>query len=151
MSATDELRRMLDERGVGWVCYGYENHTWWNGWHAENRPSVNGLFVKLETVCTPEQAIAATLGGGMLTAEHVREALILHMPHREYYSIEQTDAWQAIADELNARAERTCHIEMYPMGLHEEDGEASICSACRVAIDEDVYYCPNCGARVVSE
>ena len=62
MSATDALRRMLDERGVGWVCYGYENHTWWNGWHAENRPSVNGLFVKLETVCTPNQAIAATLG-----------------------------------------------------------------------------------------
>lgn len=62
MSATDELRRMLDERGVRWVCYGYENHTWWNGWHAENRPSINGLFVKLETVCTPNQAIAATLG-----------------------------------------------------------------------------------------
>ena len=47
--------------------------------------------------------------------------------------------------------ERTCHIEMYPMGLHEEDGEAPICSACRVAIDEDVYYCPNCGARVKEE
>lgn len=57
---------------------------------------------------------------------------------------EAVDAW-------NARDERTCHIEMYPLGLHEEDGEAPICSACRVAIDEDVYYCPNCGARVVEE
>ena len=51
----------------------------------------------------------------------------------------------------NTRAERTCRIEMYPLGLHEEDGEAPICSECRVTIDEDVYYCPNCGARVEVE
>lgn len=44
---------------------------------------------------------AATLGGSTLTAEHVREVLLIHLPHREYYSIAQTDAWQAIADELN--------------------------------------------------
>ena len=63
-TATDELRRMLDERGVPWKDYGYENHTWWGEWHAENRPSVNGLFLKVEGVVTPEQAIAATLGQG---------------------------------------------------------------------------------------
>ena len=64
MTATEELRRMLDERGVPWKGYGYENHTWWGEWHAENRPSVNGLFLKVEGVVTPEQAIAATLGRG---------------------------------------------------------------------------------------
>ena len=47
-------------------------------------------------------AIAATLGSGKLTAEQVRGVLLTHLPHREYYSVEQTDAWQAIADELNA-------------------------------------------------
>lgn len=62
MSATDDLRKLLDERGVEWEDHGYENHTWWNGWHAENRPSVNGSYVKVESVITPEQAIAATLG-----------------------------------------------------------------------------------------
>lgn len=62
MSATETLRAMLDERGVPWKDYGYENHTWWGEWHAENRPSVNGLFMKVEGVVTPAQAIAATLG-----------------------------------------------------------------------------------------
>ena len=66
---TTELRRLLNERGVEWKDYGYENHTWWSGsenvgWHAENRPSAIGLYVKIEAVLTPEQAIAATLGGG---------------------------------------------------------------------------------------
>lgn len=64
MTATDELRRLLDERGVEWKDYGYENHTWWGEWHAENRPSVNGLFLKVEGVVTPAQAIDATLGRG---------------------------------------------------------------------------------------
>ena len=63
-SATERLRALLDERGVEWKDYGYENHTWWGEWHAENRSSVNGLFVKVEGVVTPEQAIAATLGPG---------------------------------------------------------------------------------------
>lgn len=73
-SATDELRRMLDERGVPWKDHGYENHTWWGAWHAENRPSVNGLFLKVEGVVTSEQAIAATVGA--VTCEKVR----VHMP-----------------------------------------------------------------------
>ena len=64
MTATEELRRLLDERGVPWKDHGYENHTWWGAWHAENRPSVNGLFLKVEGVVTSEQAIAATLGAG---------------------------------------------------------------------------------------
>ena len=64
MTATERLRAMLDDCGVPWKDYGYENHTWWGAWHAENRPSVNGLFLKVEGVVTPEQAIAATLGRG---------------------------------------------------------------------------------------
>lgn len=72
MNPTERLRALLDERGVEWKEYGYENHTWWSGgenvgWHAENRPSVRGLYVKIEAVLTPEQAIAATLGRGECT------------------------------------------------------------------------------------
>lgn len=49
--------------------------------------------------------IVATLGSGTLTAEQVHKVLLLHLPHREYYSVEQTDAWQEIADELNVELE----------------------------------------------
>lgn len=59
---TEKLRRLLDARGVEWTGHGFENHTWWGKWHAENRPSVNGLFVKVEAILTPEQTIEATLG-----------------------------------------------------------------------------------------
>lgn len=62
MTATERLRELLDERGVPWKDYGHENHTWWGEWHAENRSSVNGLFLKVEGVVTPEHAVDATLG-----------------------------------------------------------------------------------------
>ena len=75
---------------------------------------------------------------GTLTAEQVREVLLIHLPHREYYSVEQTDAWQAIADELNARAERTC------------ENERGKCSVCGATMYDAPNYCPNCGARVIA-
>ena len=53
----------------------------------------------------------AELGSGTLTAEQVRKVLLYHLPHREYYSVEQTDAWQEIANELNAElGSGTCRI-----------------------------------------
>lgn len=75
----------------------------WDGagpWHV--------VCTKCGTVGSPclteAEAIAAwnVRTHGTLTAEQVREVLLYHLPHREYYSVEQTDAWQAIADELNA-------------------------------------------------
>ena len=80
---------------------------------------------------------------GTLTAEQVREVLLCHLPHREYYSVEQTDVWQVIADELNSRAERTCRDT-------DENEWHFVCSAC--GYEQNGYetwnYCPNCGARV---
>lgn len=77
MTATDELCRLLDERGVKWTDHGYKNHIWWKGfdgvrWHAENRHCVDGWRVKVEAIITPEQAITATLGMGVncSKAEH---------------------------------------------------------------------------------
>ena len=106
-----------------------------------------------------------------LTAEQVREVLIYNLPHREYFSIEKTDAWQAIADALNARlntqaddyrqaaeywqrmyeeafAERTCrNISGVPLKFR--------CSECgdvlgKPSVDE-FNYCPSCGRKVVGE
>ena len=73
MTATDELRRLLDECGVKYRDYCHADKTWWGGrenvgWYAENRPSASGLYVKIEAVLTPEQAIAATLGAGTCKA-----------------------------------------------------------------------------------
>lgn len=69
MTATDELRRLLDERGVKCRYYFHTNKTWWSGrenvgWYAEDRPNANCLYVRIEAVLTPAQAIAATLGVG---------------------------------------------------------------------------------------
>ena len=68
MTATDELRRLLDERGVEWR----EHHelqgeiTLWNGWQFfEGTASYNDGYSMLSMVdATPEQAVEATLGRG---------------------------------------------------------------------------------------
>ena len=81
MSATDELRRMLDERGVEWGNVrndGYESDylTKWqiNGIQGHAFVTVTewpgGLTLETFQRCpTPEQAIAATLGNGTCKVE----------------------------------------------------------------------------------
>jgi hypothetical protein len=65
MTATDELRRMLDERGVEWDGESYDGVTFWND---ETNLAVASddrdgkLWMSLRV--TPEQAIEATLGRG---------------------------------------------------------------------------------------
>lgn len=65
MNATDELRALLDERGVEWTDGGYPSTaTGWcaNGvvWHGLLRDGT----IELVAMLTPEQTIAATLGSG---------------------------------------------------------------------------------------
>lgn len=67
MSATEELRRLLDERGVEWGT----NETLtdcWTRWEADKfrctATEINGIFAFSVGNSTPEQAIAATLGAG---------------------------------------------------------------------------------------
>ena len=71
MSATDELRRLLDDRGVDWWEGDDERKTLWesNGltweyFNDENGDAWLGFLGACEQDITPEQAIAATLGGG---------------------------------------------------------------------------------------
>ena len=64
MTATDELRRLLDGRGVEWVAIGTD--TCWTG--ADGYPmgaweTTNGTHMRVADL-TPEQAIEATLGRG---------------------------------------------------------------------------------------
>lgn len=76
MTSTDELRAKLDELGIEHRSrsYGYKDHVWWEGgdgvgWHAENRQSIDGSYVKVDAVLTPEQAVAATVGAGTCKGE----------------------------------------------------------------------------------
>ena len=69
MSATEELRRLLDERGVEWDEV--DHHTLWWGESIHHQASAYSsiLFgesgrVHLSAMVTPAQAIAATLGVG---------------------------------------------------------------------------------------
>ena len=75
MTATDELRAMLDERGVKYVTDdedGCEFTEWMaNGleWEADSRGDL--VYLSPVTLITPAQAIAATLGAGTC---HVKAA-----------------------------------------------------------------------------
>jgi hypothetical protein len=63
MTATDELRRLLDERGVEWDGESYESCTFWNEEKnlAVASEDIDGKLWVSQSI-TPEQAIAATLG-----------------------------------------------------------------------------------------
>ena len=90
-----------------------------------------------------EQAIAATLGSGTLTAEQVREAIERHVKFYEGGDYDE----QAIADELNAElGSGTCEVS------YEQDGVPR-CSKCQNVIYDEYKdgfknYCDECGAKV---
>lgn len=178
MSATEELRRLLDERGAKyevddaetvmvtrWEAYG----DWVSFIEYDNGDTKFCIDARR---MTPAQAIEATLGRGTLTAEQVRGVLLLHLPHREYYSIEQTDGWQAIADELNAtlgsgncsnnctNSERTTTVdETWHVGFHTWNGErvtihvmeCSKCGRTYEHVNGNYEFCPRCGRKLVTE
>lgn len=97
---------------------------------------------------------------GTLTAEQVRECV--QVVYFEGYSdgsvnrgrhLEETN-WQAIADELNARAERMCRIKSSYLNNftsnHECWYELEMECGYRFTWDEmePPNCCPNCGAKV---
>ena len=196
MSATDELRRLLDERGVEYETddrNGLRETIWCGTVVFQLSPTA-----KMTMIVTPEQAIAATLGSefnpdglpvglaisddgnllnwrgenyvkqstlgsGTLTAEQVRECV--KTVYLEGYSdgsvsrgahIDEID-WQAIADELNNRAERTCKWELEHSGTLYDKWRCSKCGYLFVEprcdqgyTDLEPNYCPSCGCKVVS-
>lgn len=89
MTTTDELRRMLDERGVEYRTHGTTDRTWFEvghiSWFIFERE--NGNFTADAVFLTPEQAIAATLGTGtcrLVETEH--EGKIIEGGYYTYWS-----------------------------------------------------------------
>lgn len=167
MTATEELRRLLDEAGIEWEGREdiHTDFTFWCGVHAcETGPKPSLAVYHL----TPEQAIAATLGRGMLTADDVRDLIERHSDAsggngRDFHN----GAYVAIADELNATlGAGTCHNISK---IVDKYGQARFaCSECGAWIDSRMLwnpeyrngespwvndcklnYCPNCGRRIV--
>ena len=113
MTATEELRKMLDERGVRWD-YGPSGASstafWVNGKELSFSNCRDGLVCS--TIFTPAQAISATLGAGTCknVAEPPSDGTFWPAPHFE----------------------------------------CSECGHKHVSMSY-VYFCPNCGAKVVDE
>lgn len=86
MSATDELRRLLDERGIEHTDFGGMTE-WTNGGgrmcRAYTRPEPLTVDVAMLAV-PPEQAIAATLGAG--ECEDVGQAAVFKCSECGWYS-----------------------------------------------------------------
>ncbi|MBR4687081.1 MAG: hypothetical protein IKP01_02105 [Bacteroidales bacterium] len=155
---TDELRKLLDERGVEYETNDImgASETSWLGFTAfQLTPSANIVMA-----VTPEQAIAATLGSSTLTTEQVRAAIFNSSSYASYdgaqYYVNGINM-QAIADELNALAERTCRIESSYLNdftsEHECWYEFEMECGYRFTWDEmePPNHCPNCGAKVIEE
>ena len=131
MTATDELRRMLDERGVEWTnpnsCLRDEMTSWVaNGFDYDAFEVPDGTLVLTaahQDDLTPEQAIEATLG--LLTEQATKDSEKDSDGCGECRNTEQLLlAWSFTCSEC---------------GVHS------------ITEGERFNYCPNCGRKVVSE
>ena len=163
MSATDELRRLLDERGV--EHYDGTEMTLWlkdgMGYRASADEGLNG-YIQLHLWCTtPEQAVEATLGDvphlpyfwthdGALHIElpKLPESISVCLPEQRDREVGSARVWQYTRDN------GTCNMEYCDEWSGDElyPTEAYVCSACSyVTVDGTPNYCPNCGRKVVDE
>lgn len=162
MSATEELRRLLDERGVRHEKAEDDTTIYYDSDGNRYTYNVNpesGWAQLFGYNLTPEQAIAATLGevraGSSrfeLTAEQVHEAIFNGSSYAsfdgaKYYA--DGIGMQAIADELNAALGGS---ECEQVLADCDDGLmppfTAHCSKCKTEWGFTPKFCPECGAKV---
>ena len=125
MTATDELRRLLDERGVEWVEKSqYPLMKCDTAWGDSERFSfaeyVDGGTLLFAVDITPEQAVEATLGGGTCNAD-------------------ETDTWECVRDDLGGYGKTlTVHVM-----------ECTECGHTYEHVNGSYEFCPRCGRKVV--
>ena len=173
MSATDELRRMLDERGVEWGT----NETLtdcWTRWNAGKfrctATEVNGTFAFTVGNSTPEQAVESTLGNEeSYTRDDVESAFVsgYSLGCLPVGSDPQWDENEQTVDEHMAElgwvraatvGAGTCKVES-SVGIEFNtlispdyfEFEMSCGSRFSWSDNEPPDYCPGCGRKVMDE
>jgi len=173
MTATDELRRLLDERGVEWgnIRNDGSESDYLTEWQFEGVQSYAvatewavGGGLSLEThrhSLTPEQAIDATLGDvprlpyfwtadGTLHIElpKLPESISVRLPSQRDREVGSARTWQYM------QGSGTCHMEYCDEWSGDElyPTEAYVCSVCGyITVDGKPNHCPNCGRKAVDE
>ena len=134
VTATEELRHILDERGVEWKEVGrperdpFTEWTTCNGafryWSRERDGKLlveTATSIKCSASCTPEQAIEATLGPGTCHAD-------------------ETDTIGALYNDNHHIKKITIHVM-----------ECSECGHTYEHVNGGYEYCPRCGRKVVGD
>lgn len=124
-----------------------------NDWHI--RASWDGLRKFWCIELTEEGVKLRDATHGTLTAEQVRTAIFNGSSYASYDGAQYYANginMQAIADELNSRAERTCHVnelDALTQTLSMVDGCSwGECSECGCLTPTDSAFCIRCCARV---
>ena len=175
MSATDELRRMLDERGVEWD-YGITGST-------TTRFSVNGIGLTFtpmrdglvcSTILTPEQAVEATLGPAARHQKPHEQWTTVLLPEiawgwddrwPDYLSVahDAHGEWRVYVPEDTlgscncpnncTNSERTCGEWRNASSYYDPTGvDAELwCEHCDEPLEVDWGFCPYCGRRVAPD
>lgn len=131
MTATDELRRLLDERGVKWmpVAWNPKRETFY---HATNGVGfcadeyTDGVKIYTDATITPEQAIAATLGptvtGETSDGYHTFNELYHH--RAVLFSVIVRDH-QELAWKSKEHHDGTMYNGMFIVGIETPKGQAT--------------------------
>ena len=104
-SATDELRRLLDERGVEWrpIAWNPKKETFYYtsdgvGFCADEY--VDGVKIYTDAIIAPEQAVAATLGRGTCHAVFEVDAMSEDERIGEFVCSECGETFGDVRDQL---------------------------------------------------
>lgn len=167
MTATDELRRLLDERGVEWSTSGNSTTRWhagdtlfrWDVWGGRPRLLMSGI--------TPAQAVEATLGRDEPPYDRLIERLredwgidAIWDGLRRFWCVQLTEEGVRLRDEREATPGRgTCRMILRDDIRGHAYQDIYECSVCGEQVIRETYmgesepprYCPNCGREVVSE
>ena len=137
MTATEVLRRLLDERGVE---YRFNDATKVFEWHFDgtdgegsaHATEVNGGVNIIACSLTPEQAIAATLGSSSCTNN------CTNGERTGTCTADETETWECVCDQIGRYGKRvTVHVM-----------ECSECGHTYEHVNGDYEYCPHCGRRL---
>lgn len=140
MTATDELRRMLDERGVEWTDGGMFHRTHWviDGIHYVAFEQSGKLYLQSSMgPLTPEQAIAATLGNEGVARSNDGVAELGAGTCRRVYLVEVSDdlieSWCPLSVYLHREAAEDCAEAL----RKEEDGIRQFARVSELKVVDD--------------